>query len=112
MVAFTGEGWYSFTHKETEKSAALEVLAGAVNIHLSEIAAFGDDYNDIKMIQKCGKGIAMGNGVDAIKLAANDICGSCEEDGVARWLEAHVLKEFRHEPAHRHCSLGEQHTSK
>jgi Cof subfamily protein (haloacid dehalogenase superfamily) len=92
MTAFTGEGWYCFTHKDTEKSAAVEILANAVKIHLFEIAAFGDDYNDLKMIQKCGRGIAMANGVDIIKLAANDICGSCDDDGVAKWLEVHVLK--------------------
>jgi Cof subfamily protein (haloacid dehalogenase superfamily) len=91
MTAFTGEGWYSFTHKDTEKSTAVEILAGAAKIHLSEIAAFGDDYNDLKMIQKCGKGIAMANGADVVKLAAYDICGSCEDDGVARWLEKNIL---------------------
>jgi Cof subfamily protein (haloacid dehalogenase superfamily) len=92
MTVFSGEGWHCFTHGDTEKSSALEILAGAVNINLSETVAFGDDYSDLKMIQKCGKGIAMSNGVDVVKLAAHDICGSCEEDGVARWLEQNVLK--------------------
>ena len=28
-----------------------------------------------------------------IKLAANDICGSRDDDGVARWLERNILRK-------------------
>ena len=36
-------------------------------IEPAEIAAFGDDYADIGMLELCGKGIAMGNAIDAVK---------------------------------------------
>ena len=43
--------------------------AGAVNP--SEIAAFGDDFADIGMLELCGLGIAMGNAVSAVKEKAD-----------------------------------------
>ena len=53
--------------------------------------AFGDDYNDIEMIEKCGTGIAMANGIDEIKSRAKYICGCNNRDGVAKWIEENVL---------------------
>jgi hydroxymethylpyrimidine pyrophosphatase-like HAD family hydrolase len=53
--------------------------------------AFGDDYNDIEMLQRCGTGIAMENGIDEIKKISDYICGSNNKDGVARWIEKNIL---------------------
>ena len=39
------------------------------------------------MIQYAGIGVAMGNGTDGLKAAADVIARPCDEDGVARLLE-------------------------
>ena len=57
----------------------------------SNIAAFGDDYNDVEMLRECGIGVAVANAIDEAKAAADYICGDCDDDGTARWLEEHVL---------------------
>ena len=42
------------------------------------------------MIQTAGIGICVANGLDIVKSHADVICGSNEEDGVAKWLEENL----------------------
>jgi len=65
---------------------ALAHLACHWGIPASEIAAFGDDLNDMEMLQNCGTGVAVANAPEEVKAAANEVCASNEEDGVARWI--------------------------
>jgi len=74
-----------------EKFPAIEWLATSQNISLSEIAAFGDDWNDIEMLKYCGIGIAMENSMPNVKEFANFICGNNNEDGVAKWINENIL---------------------
>jgi hydroxymethylpyrimidine pyrophosphatase-like HAD family hydrolase len=52
---------------------------------------FGDDLNDAEMLRECGIGVAVSNALDEAKAVAGHICGDCDEDGVARWLEGNAL---------------------
>ena len=76
--------------RDATKSAAIAELAYRWKISKLEIAAFGDDLNDIDMLEHAGIGIAMDNALDEVKAAANRVCGDCDDDGVARWLEENV----------------------
>ena len=58
----------------------------------AEIAAFGDDYNDIEMIEQCGIGIAVANAIEPVLLSAKHITKSNDEDGVAVFIEANFLR--------------------
>jgi hydroxymethylpyrimidine pyrophosphatase-like HAD family hydrolase len=58
---------------------------------LSDIIAFGDDYNDMEMLKNCGVGVAVANACDEAKSAADYVCGSNDEDGAANWLEINML---------------------
>lgn len=78
----------------TKKSGVLDIARGA-GIPVSEIAAFGDDYNDIDMLTTCGHAIAMGNAIPEVKAIASDVCEDNDHDGVAHWLEEHVLRRER-----------------
>ncbi|WOO87719.1 Cof-type HAD-IIB family hydrolase [Mollicutes bacterium LVI A0039] len=51
-----------------------------------ETYAFGDGNNDIEMITSVDVGVAMGNGVDALKQVANAVTDSCEDLGVYNYL--------------------------
>lgn len=73
------------------KGEAVARLAQHYGIELSEVIAFGDHHNDIEMIQTAGTGVAMANAVPPLKAVADAIAPHHEEDGVARWLEEHVL---------------------
>ncbi|MCL2698249.1 MAG: HAD family hydrolase [Oscillospiraceae bacterium] len=82
-------------HKEAVKSKAVAALADYWGINKSEIAAFGDDLNDIDLLRYCGISVAMGNALDEVKSDAGHICDSNENDGVAIWLEENILKTGR-----------------
>ena len=47
--------------------------------------------NDLDLIKFAGIGIAMDNALDIVKIAANHICESNDNDGVAKWLEERLL---------------------
>ncbi|MCL1806193.1 MAG: HAD hydrolase family protein [Oscillospiraceae bacterium] len=76
-------------HKDATKSKATAELARHWGIAREEIAAFGDDLNDIDLLSYAGTGVAMGNALEEVKAAADGVCGSNEEDGMAVWLLKH-----------------------
>jgi Cof subfamily protein (haloacid dehalogenase superfamily) len=77
-------------NKLASKWNAISLLAEKWNIDPSEIASFGDDNNDIEMLRNCGIGVAVANALDEVKSIADHVCGSNDEDGVAKWIEENV----------------------
>lgn len=69
------------------KGAAFEKYAKTLGINRLETAAFGDSENDLSMIKYAGIGIAMENGDDEIKEAADFITASNDNSGVALGLK-------------------------
>ncbi len=69
------------------KGEALLALADHLGIDRMQTVAFGDGLNDLPMIREAGIGIAMINGADETKAAADWIAPSCDEDGVAAGIE-------------------------
>ena len=85
-LPFSDIPWYKLSKKAATKERAIEELCHHLNITSSKIAAFGDDFNDLGMLSLCGKGIAMENAIDEVKKAADSVCASNENDGVAKWI--------------------------
>jgi hypothetical protein len=78
-------------HKNATKGNAINYLSKHFGLSLSDVAAFGDDYNDLDMIRYCGIGISVANAIDEVKAVADYICDTNDNDGVAKWLEENVL---------------------
>lgn len=74
-------------HREATKCNGVLEVAKQFNISKREIVAFGDDINDKEMLLSFGLGVAMGNSIDEIKMIADYICDTNDNDGVAKWLE-------------------------
>jgi hypothetical protein len=85
------DGYAMVMHSEATKAAAVSSLAAHWGIEQKEIVAFGDDKNDIDLLQYSGIGIAMGNAVPEVKAAADLFCDTNENDGIAKWLEENLL---------------------
>ncbi|MCC4909228.1 HAD family hydrolase [Microbacterium sp. cx-59] len=64
------------------KAAAIEVLAERLGRTMADTVAVGDSGNDIEMLRACGVGVAMGNGTDAAKAAADFVTDAVEDDGL------------------------------
>ncbi len=73
--------------RHLSKAYGLEHIATHLKIKPKQIIAFGDQVNDIEMLQYAEYGIAMGNSTDSVKQAADQITLSNDEDGVAIYLE-------------------------
>lgn len=69
------------------KAIGLKRIADYYHIPKERIIAFGDEDNDLEMIEFAGTGVAMKNGISQLKSIANDITLSNEEDGIAIYLE-------------------------
>lgn len=91
VLNFTGEDWYQIKSRKAAKHSALAGVCRQLGIPMSETIAFGDDHNDVGMLRECGVGVAVADAIDDCKAVADFICGDCDSDGVARWLEEYVL---------------------
>ncbi|MFC4908052.1 Cof-type HAD-IIB family hydrolase [Actinomadura gamaensis] len=65
------------------KGAALRELAAARGVPLAEIAAIGDNPNDIDMIRVAGTGVAVGDGHPDVRAAADLVVAACADGAVA-----------------------------
>ena len=54
---------------------------------MDSVVAFGDNYNDIDLLQSVGWGVAVENARMEVKAVANEITHHNKEDGVAASLE-------------------------
>ncbi|OCA84284.1 phosphatase [Bacillus sp. FJAT-27225] len=69
------------------KAVGVKRVADFYGIPQQRVIAFGDEDNDLEMIEYAGKGVAMGNAIDALKTIAKDITLTNQEDGIGVYLE-------------------------
>jgi hydroxymethylpyrimidine pyrophosphatase-like HAD family hydrolase len=91
-LPFSDIPWYKFSSGKATKENAIKFISEKFEIPTEKIVAFGDDFNDIGMLQLCGKGVAMENAIGQVKSVADFITLSNNEDGVAKFLEKFLLK--------------------
>ncbi len=70
-----------------------DAIIKIVGSDLSKVIAFGDNYNDIEMIQEAGLGVAVANAREVLKKVADKNTLSCAEDGVAHFLNDYFSLE-------------------
>lgn len=70
-----------------DKISAINQLLKYLNIDLDHTIAFGDNDVDIEMLKKSYIGIAMGNGRDLVKEAADYITADVDDDGLYKAIK-------------------------
>ena len=68
------------------KGNAILGLCKYLKIPQKDSIGFGDDYNDISMMNSVGYGVAMGNSFDEVKAVAKEIITTNDEPGIAKFL--------------------------
>lgn len=91
FTRFSDVDWYKYSKQGASKESAIEAIEKTLSILSNDIIAFGDDYVDLEMLKCCGKGIAMGNAIEEVKAAADDVTENNDNDGVAKYLEKWIL---------------------
>lgn len=86
--SFSGPNLFEVCPRGIDKGMGLQRVAEFYNIPLSEVCAFGDYDNDIRIFEKAGTGIAMGNGSDNLKAVAEFVTDTNDNDGISKAIEA------------------------
>ena len=73
--------------KGFDKAYGMRWLSDYLNVPIEDTVAFGDGMNDMGMIRAAGIGVAMGNGVDALKEAADVVAPPMADDGILHVCE-------------------------
>ncbi|MFS0671983.1 Cof-type HAD-IIB family hydrolase [Ornithinibacillus sp. 179-J 7C1 HS] len=76
--------------KGINKAVGLRKIAHYYQIPEDRIIAFGDEDNDLEMIDYAGVGVAMGNAIDQLKSIANHVTVTNEESGIGLFLEEYL----------------------
>lgn len=84
--------YIEFVNRAVNKGAGMLTLAQHMGIKSSEIVAFGDGLNDLKMLQAAGMGVAIGNAQPEVLQAVSYMTKTNDEDGVAYFIEKEILK--------------------
>ena len=82
------EGYLEIFTAGTSKAGAIRDLARQVGA--DRIVVFGDNRNDIAMLQAADHSVAVGNAFDEVKASADEVIGPNTADSVPRW----ILKEL------------------
>lgn len=86
-------------HPSLSKLTGIQNAAEKYGITLDEIVSFGNDNNDLEMLQGT-IGVAMKNGLPAIREAARYVTeGTNRQDGVARFIQKEILEPLRRKEA-------------
>ena len=90
-IATSQKGFIDINPKGASKGNALKVLADHFGYTLDEIVVFGDQDNDVSMLEVAGIGVAMANASNRAKSVASDMTSSNNDSGVAKWITKHLL---------------------
>lgn len=72
----------------TKAAAALELKE---QLGADKLVVFGDNTNDLPMFAVADESYATANATDDAKAAATAVIGSCDEYGVARWMQENCI---------------------
>lgn len=86
-VVRTNSYFLEFVANRSNKGTGLQQLCKLLNIDIKYSMAFGDEENDLEMLQMAGLSVAMGNASAQVKAIADVVTKSCDEDGVAVFLQ-------------------------
>ena len=78
---------------KASKGNALRWLGEHLGFSMENVTAFGDSLNDLSMLTAAGCGVAMANAREDVRALIPVTCPSNQEDGVARYIEQHILQE-------------------
>ena len=91
--SYAAQGWCCIQPKGVSKGNGARIAADYLGIPLSEVAAFGDDVTDLELLRDAGIGVAMENAIPSVADAAAYHTLSNQADGVAYFIENHILRK-------------------
>ncbi len=87
---YQNDFWMEISPREATKANGVRFLKEHLGCALA--VCFGDTSNDSDMFDACEEKYAVMNADSWLKEKATGVIGYCEEDGVAKWLEANYRR--------------------
>lgn len=78
--------WLDLSPVGVSKASGLRIVCAELGVAVADVLAIGDGRNDIEMLGWAGRGVAMGQSVEEVRAAADDVTGTVHEDGAAQEL--------------------------
>jgi Cof subfamily protein (haloacid dehalogenase superfamily) len=82
--------WLDLSPVGVSKASGLQHVVDKIGLRAADVLAIGDGRNDIEMLRWAGRGVAMGQAVDEVKEAADDVTATVHDEGAAvemsRWF--------------------------
>jgi HAD superfamily hydrolase (TIGR01484 family) len=78
--------WLDLAPEGVSKASGLQWVCADLGVDAADVLAIGDGRNDIEMLTWAGRGVAMGQGPEVVRLAADHVTGTVQDDGAAREL--------------------------
>lgn len=91
-IATSQKGFIDINPGGASKGKALQVLAKHFGVSMDEIVVFGDQDNDVSMLEIAGASVSMLNSSNNAKAAAKYSTDSNNNSGVAKWIRENILK--------------------
>ena len=88
---YQNDFWMEISTRGANKAKGVLFLKDYLNC--DKVVCFGDTSNDSDMFDVCDEKYAVKNADEWLKEKATGVIGYCEEDGVAKWLEANFRPE-------------------
>lgn len=96
MDVYRSEPFYlELVPLHVDKGNSLHILLEKIGVKTEEIMVIGDGFADLTMMEVAGKGVAMANAQESIKLCADDVTASNNDDGVALAVEKFIISPIR-----------------
>lgn len=89
-VSVAGGRWIDFMDLSVDKGVAVAKIQELMNIGIDETMAFGDNINDIGMLERASESYAVANARKEVKAVAKHVTDSNLNDGVIKVLETLV----------------------
>jgi len=94
---FSDKHYIEMMAQGINKGSSLKRLCDYLDIQAKDVVAFGDQENDMQMIEFAGLGIAMENATDKLKSVADEIVESNEDSGVGKRLMSLLSTKSRNQ---------------
>ena len=88
--------YLEFVHPDVSKGDAMKFVAAYYGVDLKDVVAVGDSEIDVSMLEAAGLGVAVENASPEAKAAADMVCASNDNAGVADMIEK-IMREDTHE---------------
>ncbi|WP_230678539.1 Cof-type HAD-IIB family hydrolase [Lacticaseibacillus zhaodongensis] len=90
-ITRAGRVFIELMNKDVSKGRALAELVRRLGYSADEVMAIGDEENDLPLLKFAGTAVAMGNGLDTVKAAADHVTDDIAHDGWAHAVRKYAL---------------------